>query len=74
LARKSIGVIISATETERLRLVNKAAPEAELEEATTELANKLAAKGRWRYALEKKESMRCKLYHQVIDYMGTNFL
>jgi len=52
------GDIISATEAERLGLVNKVVPEAELEEATMKLANKLADKS---YASAKRGSTRCRM-------------
>ena len=56
------GDIISAAEAQRLGLVNKVVPADKLEEATLELAAKLAAKVRWPSRRANPDSMRCKMW------------
>ena len=67
--------MISATEAERLGLVNKVVPRDELEEATMELAAKLAAKSPLALQIGKTAlyAMQDVPYHQSIDYLSELF-
>jgi len=69
------GDIISAAEAERLGLVNKVVPEAELAEATMKLASKLAAKSPLALRIGKEGiyALQDVPYHQAIDYMDELF-
>lgn len=69
------GDIISATEAERLGLINKVVPPEELETATLELAAKLAAKGPLAVQIGKTGiyAMSEVPYHQALDYMDELF-
>jgi enoyl-CoA hydratase/carnithine racemase len=69
------GDMISAAEAERLGLVNKVVPDDELEEATLELASKLAAKSPLALQIGKVGiyGMADLPYHQALDYMGELF-
>lgn len=69
------GDMISATEAERLGLVNKVVPRDELEKATLELAGKLAAKSPLAMQIGKTGiyAMQDLPYHQSIDYLSELF-
>ena len=69
------GDMISATEAERLGLVNKVVPKDQLEEATMELAGKLAAKSPLALQIGKTAmyAMQDVPYHQSIDYLSELF-
>ena len=69
------GDIISATEAERLGLINRVAPEDELETATMELAEKIAAKNPHSVRIGKAGiyGMQDLPYHQSLDYLGELF-
>ena len=69
------GEMISATEAERLGLVNKVVPRDELEKATMELAGKLAAKSPLALQIGKTAlyAMQDVPYHQSIDYLSELF-
>jgi enoyl-CoA hydratase/carnithine racemase len=69
------GDMITATEAERLGLVNKVVPADELEEATMELAGKLAAKSPLAMQIGKTAiyAMQDIGYHQSIDYLSELF-
>ena len=69
------GDMISAGEAERLGLVNKVVPQAELEAATMELAEKLAAKSPLALQIGKTGmyAMQDVPYHQSIDYLSELF-
>ena len=69
------GDIISASEAERLGLINKVVPAEELEAATMELAGKLANKSPLAQQIGKTGiyGMSDLPYHQGIDYMGELF-
>jgi len=69
------GDMISASEAERLGLVNKVVPADELEEATMELARKLAAKSPLALQIGKTAmyAMQDIPYHQSIDYLSELF-
>lgn len=69
------GDMIPATEAERLGLVNKVVPDDELEEATLELAAKLAAKSPLALQIGKAGiyGMADLPYHQALDYVGELF-
>jgi enoyl-CoA hydratase/carnithine racemase len=67
--------MISASEAERLGLVNKVVPADELEAATMELAGKLAAKSPMALQIGKTGmyAMQDVPYHQSIDYLSELF-
>lgn len=69
------GDIISAAEAERLGLVNKVVPKEKLEEATLELAARLAAKSPLALQIGKTGiySMQDVPYHQSLDMLGNLF-
>ena len=69
------GDMISAGEAERMGLVNKVVPADELEEATMELARKLAAKSPLALQIGKTAlyGMQDVPYHQSIDYLSELF-
>jgi enoyl-CoA hydratase/carnithine racemase len=69
------GDMISAREAERLGLVNRVVPDDELEEATLELASKLAAKSPLALQIGKVGiyGMADLPYHQSLDYVGELF-
>jgi enoyl-CoA hydratase/carnithine racemase len=69
------GDIISATEAERLGIVNRVVPEDELEAATMELAAKIAAKNPFSVRIGKAGiyGMQDLPYHQALDYLGELF-
>jgi enoyl-CoA hydratase/carnithine racemase len=69
------GEMISATEAERLGLVNKVVPRDALEDATMELAGKLAAKSPLAMQIGKNAiySMQDVPYHQAVDYLSELF-
>lgn len=69
------GDMISAAEAERLGLVNKVVPRGQLEEATMELAGKLAAKSPLAVQIGKTGiyGMQDLPYHQALDYLGELF-
>ena len=69
------GDIITAVEAERLGLVNKVVPKEKLDEATMELANKLAEKSPLALQIGKTGiyGMADLPYHQALDYMGELF-
>ena len=69
------GDIISAAEAQKLGLVNKVVPSDQLEEATMELAKKLAAKSPLALQIGKLGiyGMEDIPYHQSIDYLGELF-
>ncbi len=69
------GDMISASEAERLGLVNKVVPADELEAATMELARKLAAKSPMALQIGKKAmyAMQDVPYHDSIDYLSELF-
>jgi len=69
------GDMISASEAEKLGLVNKVVPADELEEATMELARKLAAKSPLALQIGKTAmyAMQDVPYHQSIDHLSELF-
>ena len=69
------GDMISASEAERLGLVNKVVPPDELEAATMELARKLAAKSPMALQIGKTGmyAMQDVPYHDSIDYLSELF-
>jgi enoyl-CoA hydratase/carnithine racemase len=69
------GEMISAAEAERLGLVNQVVPRDELEEATMEMAGKLAAKSPMALQIGKTAlyAMQDIPYHQSIDYLSELF-
>ena len=69
------GDIISAAEAARLGLVNKVVPSDQLEEATLELAAKLAAKSPLALQVGKAGiyAMQDVPYHQALDLLGDLF-
>jgi enoyl-CoA hydratase/carnithine racemase len=69
------GDMISAAEAERLGLVNKVVPRDELEDATMELAGKLAAKSPLAMQIGKRAiyAMQDVHYHQAVDYLSELF-
>lgn len=69
------GDIISAPEAERLGLVNKVVPKEKLEEATLELARKLAAKSPLALQIGKEGiyAMQDMPYPQSLDLLGNLF-
>jgi len=69
------GDMISASEAEKLGLVNKVVPADELEEATMELAGKLAAKSPLALQIGKTAmyAMQDVPYHDSIDYLSELF-
>lgn len=69
------GDIISAEEAEKTGLINKVVPDDELEQATMEFAEKLAAKSPLAMECGKKGiyGMADLPYHQALDYMGEMF-
>jgi enoyl-CoA hydratase/carnithine racemase len=69
------GDMISASEAERLGLVNKVVPADELEAATMELAGKLAAKSPMALQIGKTAmyAMQDIPYHDSIDYLSELF-
>jgi len=69
------GDMISASEAERLGLVNKVVPADELEAATMELARKLAAKSPMALQIGKTGmyAMQDVPYHDSIDYLSELF-
>jgi enoyl-CoA hydratase/carnithine racemase len=69
------GDMISAAEAERLGLVNKVVPDDELEQATWELASRLAAKSPLALQIGKVGiyGMADLPYHQSLDYVGELF-
>jgi enoyl-CoA hydratase/carnithine racemase len=69
------GDMISAGEAERLGLVNKVVPADELEEATMELARKLAAKSPLALQIGKTAmyAMQDLPYHHSIDHLSELF-
>jgi enoyl-CoA hydratase/carnithine racemase len=69
------GDIIDAAEAERMGLINKVVPKEQLEEATMELAAKLAAKSPLALQIGKTAiyGMQDIPYHQTVDYMSQLF-
>ena len=69
------GDIISADEAQKLGLVNKVVPREQLEEATLELATKLAAKSPQALQIGKEGIYRMMdvPYHQALDMLGDLF-
>jgi len=69
------GDIISASEAERLGLVNRVVPDDQLEQATLELASKLVAKSPLALQIGKAGiyGMADLPYHQALDYVGELF-
>ena len=69
------GDMLSAAEAERLGLINKVVPADQLEEATIELAEKLAAKSPLALQIGKTGiyGMQDLPYHQALDYLGELF-
>jgi enoyl-CoA hydratase/carnithine racemase len=69
------GDIITAAEAERLGLVNKVVPKDQLEEATLELAKKLADKSPLALQIGKEGiyGMQDLPYDQALDYLGELF-
>jgi len=69
------GDMITAAEAEKLGLVNKVVPRDKLEEATLELATRLAAKSPLALQIGKAGiyGMQDIPYHQAIDYLGELF-
>ena len=70
-----LGDIISAAEAERLGLVNKVVPKEQLEEATLELATKLAEKSPLALQIGKASiyGMQDVPYHQALDMLSEKF-
>jgi enoyl-CoA hydratase/carnithine racemase len=70
-----LGEIVSAVEAQRLGLVNKVVPSDKLEEATMELAAKLAAKSPLALQIGKTGiyGMQDVPYHQALDYLSGLF-
>lgn len=70
-----LGEIISAGEAERLGLVNKVVPKENLEEATLELATKLAEKSPLALQIGKAGiyGMQDVPYHQALDMLSEQF-
>ena len=69
------GDIIPASEAQRLGLINRVVPEDQLEEATMEMAEKIAAKNPFAVRTGKAGiyGMQDLPYHQALDYMGELF-
>lgn len=69
------GDIIPASEAERLGLINRVVPEDELEEATMEMAGKIASKSPFAVRIGKTGvyGMQDLPYHQALDYLGELF-
>ncbi|CAN2042150.1 Enoyl-CoA hydratase domain-containing protein 3, mitochondrial [Candidatus Magnetomoraceae bacterium gMMP-15] len=69
------GDMLSANEAERLGFINKVVPDDKLEEATLELAQKLAAKSPLALQIGKQGiyAMSDLPYHQALDYLGDMF-
>ena len=69
------GDIISAAEAQSLGLVNRVVPDDQLEEATRELATRLAAKSPLALQIGKAGiyGMENLSYHQALDYAGELF-
>jgi enoyl-CoA hydratase/carnithine racemase len=69
------GDLISAAEAQRLGLVNRVVPDDELEEATLELASRLAAKSPLALQIGKAGiyAIADLPYHQALDYAGELF-
>jgi len=69
------GDIISAAEAQRLGLVNKVVPKEQLEEATLEMASKLAAKSPQALQIGKEGiyAMMDVPYHESLDMLGGMF-
>ena len=69
------GDILSAAEAERLGLVNKVVPGEKLEEATMEMASKLAAKSPLALQIGKEGiyGMQDVPYHQALDSLSDRF-
>jgi enoyl-CoA hydratase/carnithine racemase len=69
------GDMISAQEAERLGLINKVVPEDKLDEATMEMAAKIAAKNPFSVRVGKSGiyGMQDLPYHQSLDYLGELF-
>ena len=69
------GDMLTATEAERLGLINRVVPADELEEATMELAGKLAAKSPLAMQIGKTAiyAMQDIPYHQSIDFLSELF-
>ncbi|OGP70053.1 MAG: enoyl-CoA hydratase [Deltaproteobacteria bacterium RBG_13_60_28] len=70
-----LGEIITAAEAQRLGLVNKVVPPEQLEEATLELANKLAAKSPLALQMGKAGVYGAQdmPYHEGLDMLGDMF-
>jgi enoyl-CoA hydratase/carnithine racemase len=69
------GDIITAEEAQKLGLVNKIVPREKLEEATMEMASKLAAKSPQALQIGKMGiyGMQDMEYHKALDYLGYLF-
>lgn len=69
------GDIIPACEAERLGLINRVVPEDQLEAATMEMAEKIAAKNPFAVRTGKAGiyGMQDLPYHQALDYLGELF-
>jgi enoyl-CoA hydratase/carnithine racemase len=69
------GDMIDAAEAQRLGLINKIVPREKLDEATMELAGKLAAKSPLALRIGKAGiyGMADLPYHQALDYLGEMF-
>lgn len=69
------GDLITATEAERLGVVNRVVPPAKLQEATMELADKLVSKSPLALRIGKQGvyAMADLPYHESIDYMSDLF-
>jgi enoyl-CoA hydratase/carnithine racemase len=69
------GDMIDAAEAQRLGLINKVVPREKLDEATMELAGKLAAKSPVAMRIGKAGiyAMSDVPYHQALDYLGEMF-
>jgi enoyl-CoA hydratase/carnithine racemase len=69
------GDMIDAAEAQRLGLINKVVPREKLDEATMELAGKLAAKSPVAMRIGKSGiyAMSDVPYHQALDYLGEMF-
>jgi len=69
------GDVIPASEAERLGLINRVVPEDQLEAATMEMAEKIAAKNPFAVRTGKAGiyGMQDLPYHQALDYMGELF-